>query len=48
MTIQVFTTVINRPDFVKIQNKLFKKFLKDEYQFTVVDNSVDDNISEKF
>lgn len=48
MTIQIFTTVVNRPDFVELQNKLFKKFLKDEYQFTVVDDSVDDNISKKF
>jgi len=48
MTIQVFTTVVNRPNFVEIQQKLFQKFLKDEYQFHVVDDSVDEDISKQF
>jgi hypothetical protein len=48
MTIQIFTTVVNRPDFVEIQQKLFKKFLKDEYQFHVVDDSIDEDISKEF
>lgn len=48
MTVHIFTTVVNRPDFVEIQDKLFKKFLKDEYQFHVVDDSMDENISQEF
>lgn len=46
--IQIFTSVVNRPDFVLIQNKLFKKFLKDNYQFHIIDDSVDEKISFKF
>lgn len=46
--IQIFTSVVNRPDFVLIQDKLFKKFLKDEYQFHIVDDSVDEKISSEF
>lgn len=47
MTVQIFTSVVNRPDFIELQNTLFKKFLTDEYQFHIVDDSVDDDISEK-
>jgi hypothetical protein len=48
MKIQIFTSVVNRPDFVEIQNNLFKKFLKNDYQFHIIDDSVDSDISEKF
>lgn len=48
MTVHIFTTVVNRPDFVEIQDKLFKKFLKDEYKFHVVDDSIDESISYEF
>ena len=48
MTVQIFTSVVNRPDFVNLQNKLFQKFLKEDYQFHVVDDSVDKSISKKF
>ena len=48
MTVQIFTSVVNRPDFVEIQYKLFKKFLKDDFQFNVVDDSLDDDISSQF
>jgi len=46
--IQIFTSVVNRPDFVELQSKLFNKFLKNQYQFHIVDDSVDDTISEQF
>lgn len=46
--IQIFTSVVNRPDFVILQDKLFKKFLKNQYSFHIVDDSVDLNISKKF
>ena len=48
MKIHIFTSVVNRVDFVIIQNKLFQKFLKDTYQFHIVDDSVDLNISNQF
>lgn len=48
MTVQIFTSVVNRPDFVEIQEKLFCKFLKDNYQFNVIDDSIDDEISQEF
>ncbi|MBS0627394.1 MAG: hypothetical protein JSS09_04210, partial [Verrucomicrobia bacterium] len=35
----VFTTGFNRPDFIELQHKLFKKFLKDEYEFWVVSDA---------
>lgn len=46
--IHIFTTVVNRPDFVVLQDKLFKKFLKNDYQFHVVDDSVEESISHEF
>jgi hypothetical protein len=46
--IQIFTSVVNRPDFVSLQDNLFKKFLNNEYQFHVVDDSIDLEISKKF
>ena len=46
--IHIFTSVVNRPDFVILQDKLFKKFLKNEYKFHIVDDSVEPEISEQF
>ena len=46
--IHIFTSVVNRPDFIPLQHKLFKKFLKNEYMFHVVDDSVDPRITEEF
>jgi len=46
--INIFTSVVNRPDFILLQKKLFDKFLDNEYQFHVVDDSVDADISEQF
>jgi len=48
MTVQIFTSVVNRPEFVEIQYKLFKKFLKEDHQFNVVDDSLEENISSEF
>lgn len=48
MTIQIFTSVVNRPDFINLQDKLFQKFLKNYYSFHVVDDSIDENISSQF
>jgi hypothetical protein len=48
MTVQIFTSVVNRPDFVSLQNKLFQKFLKKDYQFHIVDDSIDSEISNQF
>ncbi len=46
--IHIFTSVVNRPDFVTLQDSLFKKFLKNEYTFHIVDDSVDPDITEQF
>ena len=49
MTTQIFTSVVNRPDFVETQYRLFKTFLKDEdWQFNVVDDSMEESITEEF
>ena len=48
MVVQIFTSVVNRPDFVSLQNKLFQKFLKKDYQFHIVDDSIDSEISDQF
>jgi len=45
--IHIFTSVVNRPDFIELQNKLFKKFLKDDYQFHIVNDSVESEVSDK-
>jgi len=46
--IHIFTSVVNRPDFAILQNQLFKKFLKNEYQFHIVDDSVEESVSGQF
>jgi hypothetical protein len=46
--IHIFTSVVNRPDFVVLQDKLFKKFLKNKYTFHIVDDSIDPQITEQF
>ena len=48
MVVQIFTSVVNRPDFIPLQHQLFQKFLKDEYQFHIVDDSIDSEISNQF
>ena len=35
----VFTTGFNRPDFIELQHKLFKKFLEDDYEFWVISDA---------
>jgi hypothetical protein len=37
----VITHSYNRPDFIEIQHKTFKKFLKDEYEFVVFNDARD-------
>jgi hypothetical protein len=46
--IHIFTTVVNRPDFVLLQDKLFKKFLQNDYVFHIVDTSLDNSVSQEF
>lgn len=46
--IHIFTSVVNRPDFVILQDTLFKKFLKNDYTFHIVDDSIDSQITEQF
>ncbi len=35
----LYTYAYNRPDFIEIQHKTFKKFLKDEYEFVVFNDA---------
>ena len=35
----IFTYAYNRPDFIEIQYQLFKKFLKDDYEFMVINDA---------
>jgi len=46
--IYIFTSVVNRPDFVELQNKLFKKFLKNSHEFHVIDDSIIESIESQF
>ena len=46
--IHIFTSVVNRPDFVELQQTLFKKFLKNEYQFHIIDDSIVESIESEF
>jgi hypothetical protein len=48
MTVQIFTTVVNRPQFVDFQARLFRKYFRNEYQFHVVDDSVEPHITRRF
>ena len=46
--IHIFTSVVNRPDFVELQNKLFEKFLKNSYEFHIIDDSIIKSIENQF
>lgn len=35
----VFTTAFNRPDFIEIQHRMFKKFLQDDYEFIIISDA---------
>lgn len=37
----IFTYSYNRPDFIEIQEKTFRKFLRDDYEFVVFNDAVD-------
>ncbi len=40
----IFTYAYNRPDFIEIQHKTFKKYLKDEYEFIVFNDARNHNM----
>jgi hypothetical protein len=42
--IHIYSIQYNKPAFIELQKKSFDKFIK-EYTFTVIDNSIDKNIS---
>lgn len=46
--IHIFTSVVNRPDFVVLQNKLFRKFLSDDFKFHIVDDSIEPNLTKEY
>jgi hypothetical protein len=39
--IKIYTAVVNRPEFIELQAKTFKKFIKNKFEFTVLDDSID-------
>jgi hypothetical protein len=41
----IMTYSFNRPDFIEIQDKTFKKFLKDDYTFVVFNDAKEEKIS---
>jgi hypothetical protein len=43
--ILIFTYSYNRPDFIELQEKSFKKFLADDYEFVVFNDARDPNMS---
>jgi hypothetical protein len=45
--ILLFTYAYNRPDFIEIQYKTFKKFLKDDYEFVVFNDARDHNMEQQ-
>ncbi len=46
-TVLIITHSFNRPDFIEIQDKTFKKFLKDDYTFVVFNDAPQEEISDK-
>ncbi len=43
----IITHSYSRPDFIEIQNKTFKKFMLDEYEFVVFNDSPDANMEKE-
>lgn len=43
--IKIYTSVVNRPDFIDLQKKCFDKFLKNKYEFIIIDDSIDEIIT---
>ena len=41
----IMTYSYNRPDFIEIQNKTFKKFLKDDYTFVVFNDAPQEEVA---
>ncbi|MEW6688190.1 MAG: glycosyltransferase family A protein [Pseudomonadota bacterium] len=48
MTVQIFTSVVNRPRFLEYQARLFRKYLRNDYRFHVVDDSVQDAVTGEY
>jgi hypothetical protein len=39
--VTIYTIADKRPDFIPVQYETFKKFIKDDYEYVVVDNAID-------
>jgi hypothetical protein len=49
MKLKIFTTVTNQPDFAKLQAQTFSEFLECDYEFHLVDDSIDSqNLSDQY
>jgi hypothetical protein len=42
--ILIFTYAYNRPDFIELQQKMFKKFMEEEYEFVVFNDATNNNM----
>jgi glycosyltransferase involved in cell wall biosynthesis len=43
--IQIFSIHYNKPEYLELQIESFKKFINIDYEFIVIDNSIDESIS---
>jgi hypothetical protein len=43
MKVKIYTMAYNRPDFIPLQQMAFSSFLKDDFDFTVFNNSATEN-----
>ena len=46
--IGICTTVVNRPRFLELQARLFRKYLRNAYEFHVVDDSAGAGLARRF
>ncbi len=43
--IEIYSIHYNRPDFIPLQFKSFKKFIQEDFEFIVIDNSITEDMS---
>jgi hypothetical protein len=43
MKVKVYTMAYNRPDFIPLQQMTFSKFLKDDFEYIVINSAVTEN-----
>ena len=43
--LEIYSIHYNKPEYAKLQIDSFKKFINNDYSFTIIDNSINENIS---